>query len=143
MRKPEHIILYTIILLSTFITNSCSHGKSDEDKVMEQADSFANYYYNWRLTDARRFTTPESTRRLAFLASNIDTTDIQQLRFAEYGTEIEVSDVNIETDTTASVSVKIHNYLALDTIGKKLSPVDKIKTELSLRNRGGVWLVNL
>ena len=98
---------------------SCSGNLgSSESRLVTCADSFAVHYFNYHFADAMRFCTPESEKWLRYAASNVHQADIDKLRAQEEPATVEIGETEInETDSTATISMTVSNFLRMDSIG--------------------------
>ena len=107
-------------------------------------DSFAVYFFNWRLDKAAQFCTPDSKKWLQFAASQVQPEDLEQMKslpnnFA-YAYEI------IQGDTkgvAAEVALNVENFFVLDSIGKPGRLKESATFPLQLVKQNGTWKVRL
>ena len=109
---------FSAIFVLLLLCLSCNgEFVGSESKLRNCADSFATYYFNYRFQDAMRFCTPQSERWLTYAASNVHQADVDILKTLSEGAGIEVTDVEISDDTTATVRIHVTHFLQMDTIG--------------------------
>lgn len=98
---------------------TCCSERSYEDKASDVAFSFATAFYNWDFPAASKYASEGSQKWLCYLASQVDTADIAALREKEKAAEVEILSVNLKGNSDASVTVAIHNFLSMDSIGRR------------------------
>ena len=107
-------------------------------------DSFAVYFFNWRLDKAAQFCTPDSKKWLQFAASQVQAEDLEQMKslpnnFA-YSYEITQGDTK---GVAAEVALNVENFFVLDSIGKPGRLKDNATFPLQLVKQDGTWKVKL
>ena len=107
-------------------------------------DSFAVYFFNWRLDKAAQFCTPDSKKWLQFAASQVQAEDLEQMKnlpnnFA-YSYEITQGDTK---GVAAEVALNVENFFVLDSIGKPGRLKDSATFPLRLVKQDGTWKVKL
>ena len=107
-------------------------------------DSFAVYFFNWRLDKAAQFCTPDSKKWLQFAASQVHPEDLEQMKslpnnFA-YSYEITQGDTK---GVAAEVALNVENFFVLDSIGKPGRLKDNATFPLQLVKQDGTWKVKL
>ncbi len=123
---------------------SCSHAGGSEEQLKEYCDSFATYYYNWHFGEALRFCTPSSEPWLRFAATGATQEDVDALRAKETDASIEIEDVETqEGDTVAVVTLTVHDFLQMDSIGQAAHPVKEATVRLPMVLHEGVWKVRM
>lgn len=139
----SNLSLFWLLLLCVVIACGGKDDADDSEEAMQQADSFATYYFNWRYVDAARFATHESRRALSFMASNVSDSDIVVLKEKAHAAKVNVEDFEQSSDSTASVAVEVANYLRINKIGSPSEIKNEGSYELHLVRRDGKWLVKL
>lgn len=132
---------FVLSALSMSIILSCGHG--GENSAEDAVDSFAVAYFNWRFADARPYATLQSQRWLSFAASQVTQQDIDTLRSMAEGAEIKTENVTYRDDSTAEATVRVRNFMALDSIGHSPHIVHETRFTLPLTLRNNQWLVNI
>lgn len=107
-------------------------------------DSFAVYFFNWRLDKAAQFCTPDSKKWLQFAASQVHPEDLEQMKnlpnnFA-YSYEITQGDTK---GVAAEVALNVENFFVLDSIGKPGRLKESATFPLQLVKQDGTWKVKL
>lgn len=139
MKKVNQLILLFII----FFTAACS--ETPQDQAEEVALNFSKAMYTLNFDEAKSFCTPDAENILIFIASNVNDEDLNTVKKAG---DVDVSVSVIEStvypgDTTATVNLKISNYVQLNMMGGK-SSIEKEKEEkVDLVKVGDKWLVDL
>lgn len=127
-----------------FVTSSCGNSTDNNEQLTEHCDSFARYYWNWHFGDAIRFCTPASEEWLRFAATGATQDDVDALRAKQSDATIEINHVEVhEGDTTATVSLTVHDFLQMDTIGKAAHPVEKAEYKLEMVLHNSTWKVKM
>lgn len=127
-----------------FAYASCQPHEGSEKQLKEDADSFATQYYNWHFERALAYCTPASERWLRYAASNVHPADIDLLRAKPEDASVEISDVEFGDDeVSATVSLKVSNFLRMDTIGKEAHLVDEAYFQLPMALHQGKWKIDL
>lgn len=139
MKQFFFIILSLFILMVSF---SCK-GKEESEYVQVRADSFATHYFNWQFEKCMKFVTPESRKYLQFAASNVTEGNVEMLRSMPEDAIVEIEDVTIEDMNHAFVKVSIHNFLAVDTIGREAKTHESGKATIRMVKKDNNWLVEM
>lgn len=137
------VMVIGLLSMFWFGLGSCSHIDKD-DAIKTSIVSFSQRYFNWQFQQAMPYVTPSSQQWLRYAASQVNQTDVDQLRSMVQGAECQIVDVEENTeDSTAISHVEVSGFLCMDTVGVGAHLVDKATYELKLRFQGGKWLVNL
>ena len=129
---------------SLITLSGCQPHEGSDSQLKEDADSFAIYYYNWHFPKALKYCTPSSETWLRYAASNVHEADIELLRNKAEDASVEITDVDYADDeVSAVVSIKVSNFLQMDTIGKEAHPVDEATFQLPMEIHEGKWKVKL
>lgn len=139
----SNLSLFWLLLLCVAVACGGKDGADDSEEALQQADSFAYYYFNWRYVDAARFATQESRKALSFMASNVSDNDIVALKEKAHAAKVDAGDLEQSSDSTISVTVEVAEYLRIHKIGSPAEIKKRGNYELSLVRRDGKWLVNL
>lgn len=142
---PSANTILIILTMFSFITLSCKNKQDtlDEESMTNVANSFSEYYFNFRLTEAKRFCTPESAKWLIYMASNISQEDIEILKNQERGASSETISVELQSDTTGTAVCRVENFLKIDTLGRTGMMTDEASYRLNMVKRNGQWLVRM
>ena len=101
------------------------YSGASEGKLTQTVDSFATYYYNWQFHRALHFVTPQSEQWLRLCASQLTQEDVDLLNQQTEKPSYVIDELELIDDSTARVSITVHNYLLTDTIGQPARLVDK------------------
>lgn len=138
---------YLMILFYAFtvLVSSCSRAaeEKEKDEIKSTAGSFAENYFNFKLSDSRKFCTEESAVWLSFLASNIRQEDVDILRAQEEGATCKALSINIVNDTTATADYRICNFMRINTLGKAGKMTEQADYTITLVKRHGKWSVKM
>lgn len=116
---------------------------SDADQMEQTADSFSTAYFNWHFADATAYVDSSSQRWLVYAASNVHQADVDALRAMEDGAQAEIEDIEATSDSAATVTLTVRNFLAMDTIGEEAHVVSEARFALPLRLIREGWRVSL
>ena len=83
---------------------------NDERQIAQQAEKFAEYYFNYDLDKAAGCCTTDSRPWIQLLASNLTAEDIRRIR-ASQQTETIMGDVEMLSDTSAVVSCQVSGFI--------------------------------
>lgn len=143
-KNIRYILPVTLVAgYMAFLASGCQQHRSDEDQIKECADSFAVHYYNWHFVKAAHFCTDESRIWLRFAASNVQESDIDSLRTKRQDATVETGDITFLDDTTATIKVKISNFLDFDSLGCAAHRVGSARIELKMARHKNQWLVRM
>lgn len=140
------MIMKIAACLSAFVCLFAACDRSSEavkDAITQDVICFAEPYFNYQFNNAVAFCTPESRKWLVFAASNVTEADLDVLRQQAEGAEVEVSSIEITTDTTAMAGVDVSNFLLADSIGRPARIEAEGRFILPVVLRGGRWLVRM
>ena len=129
---------------SIFSLSGCEPHEGSEDQLKADVDSFANNYFNWHFPKAVKYCTQESERWLRYAASNVNETDVELLRQKPEDASIEITDIDFGDDeTSATITLTVHNFLQMDTIGQEAHLVEEADFLLPMCMENGVWKVRM
>lgn len=132
------------IVYSLSILYACQSHEGSEKQLKEDVDSFATNYYNWHFKEATKYCTPESEKWLQYAASNVQQTDINQLRAKETDAAIEVQDIQYHGNgMSATIKLQVTNFLQMDTIGTEAHYIEKASFLLPIVLHDGKWKIQL
>lgn len=137
----KHFIFAILAALTLSTIVSCNE-KTTEAIIEERVDTFATHYYNWQYLDCVPYITEGSVKYLKYFATNVTQEDIDLLKKAERDASIDVSDLRIQGDSLAFVTVKVSNVYAADTIGRPAHKYDSGTAEIKVVKQGNKWLVD-
>lgn len=120
-----------------------SCGKEGDNDPRIVVDSFANAYFNWRFKEAISYVTFDSRKWLRFAASQVDAEDVDSLRSSEFAPSVEVVDMDCIDDSTAMATVKVTNFMVLDSIGKHPHNEAERNFKIPVSLSGNYWRVKL
>ena len=147
MRKDKiflHIFLTSLAVLPcTQLLSSCSFHEGSESQLKEDVDSFATYYYNWHFKKALKYCTPESEKWLRYASSNVHQADLELLHQKDEDATIDIDDIDFQDENTAIVSLSIHNFLQMDTIGKAAHLIEDATFQIPMIIHDGKWKVKM
>lgn len=137
MKNVNRFFLFFIV----FLIVACSHtplGQAEKTAV-----DFSKAIYTLKLDEAKKYCTPNGAKLIEFIASNLKEEDIDVLKDAG---DVKISVIGSTVDpgdSTATVNLKISNYLQINLMGGK-STIEKEKEEkVDLVKVGDKWLVDL
>lgn len=137
MKMPNKILLLFFVLIMI----SCNH--TPQNKAAQTALNFYKAMYSLKLNEAKQYCTPEATKLVDFIASNIKETDFIKLKEAG-DPEISVVESNINPgDSTATVKLKVSNYIQLNLLTGKSTIEKEKEDEVDLVKINDKWLVDL
>lgn len=129
---------------SIFSLSGCEPHEGSEDQLKADVDSFATYYFNWHFPKAVKYCTQESERWLRYAASNVNETDVELLRQKPEDASIEITDIDFGDDeTSATVTLTVHNYLQMDSIGQDPQLIEQTDFQLPMCMEKGLWKIKL
>ena len=134
-----------IITAILCIFYSCSDSSTHRQEQLETCvDSFSIYFFNYQFEKARRFVTPVSGKWLELAASNVIEEDLDVLIQQEEGATIEIESIAMsDTDPTATVCVKVNNYLPLNKIGIPARMQEQGVFQLNAVESNGSWKIRM
>lgn len=133
-------ICFLVMFISTLVISCGNEGDNDPRIVV---DSFANAYFNWRFKEAISYVTFDSRKWLRFAASQVDAEDVDSLRSSEFAPSVEVVDMDCIDDSTAMATVKVTNFMVLDSIGKHPHNEAERNFKIPVSLSGNYWRVKL
>ena len=138
MRKS---VLFIAVL---WLLNACGFGVGAPDAdVKEQAQEFAEAYFNYDFITACRFATSESEKWLRYAASNVTQEDVDLINANSERASAEVTACHRQNDSIAHVMVMVHHAMLKDSIGHPVYVADEIEFALTLVRRDGNYLVRM
>ncbi len=126
-----------------FAVFSCVEKSADaEDKEIEVvALNFGNTYFNLDLHGAMNYCTPAGKEQVKFLASNLTQADLDVFNEASAQCEVEVEEMPLKTDSTATVILRVEPFVELGGIGQTATLQDEGHFCLRMMKSEGKWLV--
>ena len=68
---------------------------------------------------------------------------IDKLKAQEEGASHEIGDIEYTSDTTATVTCKVFNFLRIDTLGQSGDITQRAEYKINFVKRDGKWLVKM
>ena len=133
-------ICFLVMFISTLVISCGKEGDNDPRTVV---DSFSNAYFNWRFKEAISYVTFDSRKWLRFAASQVDAEDVDSLRSSEFAPSVEVVDMDCIDDSTAMATVKVTDFMVLDSIGKHPHNEAERNFKIPVSLSGNYWRVKL
>ena len=135
---------YVLFIAALCFLTACSHSETDSDAVVkEQAEKFAEAYFNYDFGKAHRFVTPESGKWLRFAASNVTQEDIDLINATSDQVSVTATDCQYQDDSTTCVRVIVYNAVLKGGFGRPAHTASEAEFVLTLVNRGGAYLVKM
>ena len=135
---------YVLFVAALCFLTACSHTETDSDAtVKEQAEKFAEAYFNYDFGKAHRFATPESKKWLRFAASNVTQEDIDLINATSNKISVVATDCHHQDDSTTCVRVIVYNAVLKDDLGRPAHTATEAEFVLTLVNREGDYLVKM
>lgn len=135
------ILFFAIVAVSFSCTGET--GREDEDSITELTDSFGYNYFNLKFSKALPYCTSESEKWLRFRATNVLQEDIDILRQQAEGATCRTKDVNVISDTSATVTCEVSNFLRSDTLGRPGSITKEGLYTFHAVKRDGKWSIKM
>jgi PBP1b-binding outer membrane lipoprotein LpoB len=140
IKKGLNIAIFACVILLT----SCIGNHRSRHQVEQAADSFAENYFNYQFEEAAKHATKDSERWLRYAASNIHKADVEMLRSQDEGASVDVENVTLgDGDSTAIATIKVHNYMRLDTIGNAGRMINEDRFLLNMMKEEGKWKIKM
>ncbi|MGM9699159.1 MAG: hypothetical protein ACI3Y0_11020 [Prevotella sp.] len=140
----RNLAFFHIFISLALVVTACDNYGNERGEIGKTAEDFATAYFNYDFTGASQFATDDCRKWFEFEASNISDENIRQLREMEEGATVELDGIEIVNDSTASVGLRIRNFLAIDSIGGLGHIVDEKTIVLQLqRTREAEWKVRM
>lgn len=104
-------------MTAVLLLGACTPNQSDIDEQAQQAAiEFSQAYFNYDFKEAVKLATPESERWLRYAASNVSQSVVDLYNDNELTANAEATDFYWSDDTTATVYVRVSDYVADDSI---------------------------
>lgn len=138
-----------ILLVFASLLFSCDQinyqGKQTEknDQLELAADSFGLSFFNWQYQKAAKWSTEESLKWLKLQASQITQEDVKTFNEQPEGVEVEINSINTTSDTTATVTYEIHNYVVNNILTSSPTVIPDTVYTVNMVKRHGKWLTHL
>ena len=137
-------IAVAAILTSVYTLTGCQSHQGDEEQLENDIDSFATYYFNWQFPKTLKYCTQSSESWLRYAASNVHQADVDLLRTKAEDATIDINDIDFSDDgTNATVSITVHNFLQMDTIGQEAHLVDEAEFQLPMSMENNAWKIRM
>ncbi len=89
-----------------------------------------------------KYCTQSSEPWLRYAASNVHEADVELLRNKAEDATIEINDIDFGDDeASATVSITVHNFLQMDSIGQEAHLVEEADFHLPMCMEKGVWKI--
>ena len=136
MKRKLYILLFSILCIGS----SCQE-KPQQNQIEDVAASFCTAFYNYNYPEAKEWVTSTSLPYLSFLASNIQQSQLEQLKVQEPA-NISIIASQIEPDTkSATVICEIKNALIINPFNGQMEQVATLTDTLHLMKEKNNWLV--
>lgn len=122
---------------------ACDVVSDANDGVRKGAIAFSESYFSLDFHAALDRSTPESRKWISYAASNVSEEDLSVLRSYGQTAKVDVSGIDLKSDTTAVVTLSVSGFLSTDSIGRPGHIVDKAVFRLPMVCREGRWLVRM
>lgn len=141
---PMRALLYLSVIILFPVFMACGESGTEKESC-EVADSFATAYFNWNYKKALKYTHPASRKWVVYAATQVKQEDVDILRGMDEPTAIEITDYTRDekNDSLMHVTVRINNFLTMDTIGTSGHIMKEGEFVLALVCIKGKWLVKL
>ena len=140
----KKILALCALLLPTLLVGCDVRKVAFSPQFNGCVDSFAVYFFNWRLDKAAHFCTPDSKKWLQFAASQVQPEDLEQMKDLPqnftYSYEITQG---YSKGIAAEVALNVENFFVLDSIGKPGRLKESATFPLQLVKQGETWKVRL
>lgn len=138
------VMIVSVVTLLSGATVVASCQSDAETQMQTCAKGFSDTYFNWQYHRSVPYCTSESRQWLSYMASQVNSEDVEALRSAAEGATTEIADMDYnESDTVASVVVTVRNYLEMDSLGKAGQHRDEARFSIPMVMRQGKWKVSL
>lgn len=133
-----------LLLFSTVILMAgCNQGVSGDQEAKDNAEEWADAYFNCDYMDAKEYVTQESQKWLEFAASNTTEQDMKLLQEAG-GAHVTVGEVFDEAnDTMRLVTLMVTNYLKPVALGKAPELEKEGTFKVAVVKRADGWQVRM
>ena len=132
-----------LLIVATIMTVTACSRKNDDENIEANACRFAEYYFNCVYGDAIKMCTPESKKWLRYAASNISQEDIDLLNSQKDDATCKSTDIDMKNDSTAEVTIKVKNFIMMDSIGVPPKIKESAIYSIVKKKRDGQWKVHL
>lgn len=140
MKKKTFILAWVSLFYCVF--TACEN--KEEEKALQCAYDFSQYYFNLNFDRAYTYCTAESKKWMAFKASNITRRDMETFAHAESPALVSVSGFRKLNDSTAQVSCTVEQALDADSLEQQTSRIIPRRTYICiLVRREGKWKVKM
>ncbi len=138
-------VRYLPLILCALLMSGCSNASEDEnDQLKDNVLAFADAYFNYDFTKAKKYCTDESLKWFQFAASNMHEADLEILRQQDERATVEIENIQPDdNDSTGSVVLHVSNYMKQDTIGKGGRMVESAFFRFSYIRRNGMFQIKM
>lgn len=104
-------------MTAALLLGACAPSQSDiDERAQKTATEFSQAYFNYDFKEAGKLATPESEKWLRYAASNVSQAVVDLYNDNELPASAEATDFYWSDDTTATVCVRVSDYIADDSI---------------------------
>lgn len=122
---------------------SACNGSEQMEMVKQQAQLFAESYFNLQFEKAAQCCTPSSQQWIAFHVSNLTQADVDLYNERQLTALCSVDEVTFQSDNEAIVRITMHDFLAADSIGVRATTKAEGSFQISLKKDNEQWLVSM
>lgn len=141
--KQNFAIITVFCALIGLSLSSCRYHQ-DERQLKDEANAFADHYFNWQFEKAQSHCSPSSQKWMVYAASQVHQEDVDRLRAMDEGPSHQLNGVAYgEGDTTATVLLQVRNFVLMDSIGTVAHVIDKADFKLNMIFVDSHWKVDL
>ena len=134
------------LFIATLLLVACQNQTPDPNRqIARSVEDFVGTYYNWQYHKALSYVTPESERWLSFMASQVQESDLEELRKQEQPPTFQIDSIATHPDSTALAIVTVSNFLQADSFGQPPTLREQATIHLNLvySRQKQNWLVDL
>lgn len=147
-RRPALFVTATltvllVVMAAYFLSTADSAENKAKKEITATVDKFATCYFNFDFNNTATTCTPESMKWLSFISTNILQEDIDIIKSQEEGSRHETIEITLTSDTTATVTCKVYNFLKIDTLGRAGHMTEQATYKIPAVKRNSKWLVKM
>lgn len=143
MNKHFFPAIFALFCIFPFFSCHEKEALTDEEQVQNVADSFSINYFTWHFDRAQRFSDDKMKHYLSFMASNVQKADLDLLLSTNSIPSIEVRDIRLNNNNSATATVDLTDVILMDTIGEAAHLTPKAQRTLTLQKGDkGEWKVS-
>ena len=143
---PNIKIIILTIAVTFFSCGADKHKESERETAENTALAAAQSIYTLRYKEAMKHCTASSVNELKYMASILTQTDIDVLNNSEKPLLVSIDDFewkSEDSDSAATVSIVVENFLQLDSINRNGEIKDKATIRYQLVKEADGWKVDL